>query len=282
MRLTFYGVRGSCPVSGPAYARYGGNTSCVLVEMDDEPVILDLGTGLRQLGHDLTDHPRWGGRPLQATVLLTHLHYDHLLGLPFFGPMHAPGARLDVYGPDSVEGPLSEVLATAVRPPYFPVHLADFPGQFRLHPTGDHDFALGPAKVRARFITHRGHTLGYRIDVGNRTVAYLPDHQAPLDRTTVPTGVRELGEGADLLIHDAQYSEAEFDQKQDWGHSTVAYAVRLAAEVGAKQLVMFHHDPHHDDETIDGLVAEARSMPESRRLAGVCAAYEGLSIELGP
>jgi ribonuclease BN (tRNA processing enzyme) len=269
-------------VSGPAYARYGGNTSCVLVDMGDEPVIFDLGTGLRQLGHDLANHPRWGRRPLRATVLLTHLHYDHLLGLPFFGPIHAPEARLDVFGPDSVEGPLTEVMALAVRPPYFPVHLADFPGEFRLHPTGDHDFAVGPARVRARFIAHRGHTLGYRLEAGDHAVAYLPDHQAPLDRVTVPAGVRELGAGVDVLIHDAQYSEAEFDQKKDWGHSTVAYAVRVAAEVGAKQLVLFHHDPHHDDDTIDGLLAVARGRPEADQLTGICAASEGLSIELGP
>lgn len=268
-------------MSGPEYARYGGNTSCVLVEMDDELVILDLGTGLRKLGHDLADHRRWGGRPLRGSVLLTHMHYDHLLGLPFFGPIHAPGANLDVFGPDTAEGPLSEVMARAVEPPYFPVSLADFTGEFHLHPTGDQNFALGPAKVRSRFIAHRGHTLGYRIEVDDHVVAYLPDHQAPLDQSTVSAGVRDLGEGADLLIHDAQYSAAEFDQKKDWGHSTVAYAVRVAAEVGAKKLVMFHHDPHHDDETIDALVTAARAMPEARQLGGICAAYEGMTVELG-
>ncbi len=279
--MTFYGVRGSCPVSGPAYARYGGSTSCVLVDVaEDEPLIIDLGTGLRQLGHDLADHPRWGGQPLRATVLLTHLHYDHLIGFPFFTPFHGAEAELDLYGPEPVEGPLASVLAAAIRPPFFPVHLDHFQGKLRIHQVDAERLSVGSATVFSEAIAHSGRTLGYRIEAGGRAVAYLSDHQAPDDQRSVPDPVRRMCQGVDLLIHDAQYSDEEFALKQDWGHSTVAYAVRLAAEVGATRLMMFHHDPNHDDATVDGLLDRARQMPEARRLAAVDAAHEGLTVQL--
>ena len=282
MRITFFGVRGSCPCSSDQHRRYGGNTACVLVEVEDEPpLILDLGTGLRALGDHLQPPLEASGVPLHATALLTHLHYDHVLGLPFFAPMRDPGAVLDVFGPSQHGASLHDVLAGMVKPPFFPVHMADFRGELRIHDLdGPADFSLGSIVVKAQSIPHIGHTLGYRIEADGRAVVYISDHQAPLDRRTQDKGVLELCEGADLLIHDAQYTDEEFMALSDWGHSTPAYAVRVARESGARRLSLFHHDPAHTDKEIDRMLDHGRRLT-SRQVLDVSAAAEGKSVDLG-
>jgi len=280
MQLTFFGVRGSCPCAGERYRRVGGNTSCALVEIaDDHPLILDLGTGVRALGDHLEPGLLAQGRPLEASALLSHLHFDHILGLPFFGPLHDPGAVLDVYGPSQEES-LRETLHAAVQPPFFPVHMADFRGDVRFHDVTDEDFAVGSAKVVSRQVPHRGTTLGFRIEADGATMTYLPDHQAPLDRRTISDAALELCRDADLLVHDAQYTEEEFVEKCDWGHSTVAYAVRVAAEAGVRRLVLFHHDPSHTDRELERLLARARRLPDARRISDISLAREGMTIDL--
>ena len=282
MKLTFFGVRGSCPCSSDQQRRYGGNTSCVLVEVEGEPpLILDLGTGLRALGHYLHGSLRAAGLPLHATVLLTHLHYDHVLGLPFFSPMQDPGAVLDVYGPSQQDGSLREVLAGMVRPPFFPISMAEFRGELRCQDIeGPVDFSAGGIEVKARPVPHIGHTLGYRIEADGRSVAYISDHQAPLDRRTVDKQVLDLCDGADLVIHDAQYTDDEFVTMAGWGHSTEAYAVRVASEAGARRLILFHHDPAHSDKEVDRMLDHARRVASGSQVE-VKAAFEGMSITLG-
>ncbi len=282
MEVSFFGVRGSCPCSGERYRRYGGNTACVAVRIEgDHPLILDLGTGLRALGAVMEKELRSLGQPMRATALLSHLHFDHILGLPFFAPLHDPGASLTVIGPAQEVGTLKESLSNAVQPPFFPVHMDEFRGTVEFRDTGEDDFSVGTAKVRSRSVPHRGHTLGFRIEAEGRVLAYLPDHQAPLDRRTVTDNVRELCDGADLLVHDAQYTDDEFVEKSDWGHSTIPYAVRVAAESGARRLLLFHHDPSHDDREVDRMVSAARKLPDAKRLDDVSAAHEGLVVDLG-
>ena len=282
MRITYFGVRGSCPTSSDQQRRYGGNTSCVLVEVDGEPpLILDMGTGLRALGHHLNVPLVAAGRPLRANALLTHLHYDHVLGTPFFPPMRDPGALLEIYGPAQVPGSLQETMAGMVKPPFFPVHMADFRGELRYHDLGpDEGFALGGIAVTVRTIPHIGNTLGFRIEADGVSVAFLPDHQAPLDRTTVAEAVLDLCHEVDLLIHDSQYTEDEFVDLFDWGHSTPAYAVHVATRSGARRLDMFHHDPGHTDRQIDSMVRAARRIAQSVGKVEVAAAKEGTTVEL--
>ncbi len=282
MNVTFYGVRGSCPCSGDRYRRYGGNTSCLVVNAEgDAPLIVDLGTGLRALGDVLLKEVRALGTPLQANALLTHLHFDHILGLPFFAPLHDPGARLTVHGPAQPKGSLKDALHAAVQPPVFPIHMEQFRGELCTIDTRDEDFSVGSVKVLARAIPHSGATLGYRIEADGRTLAYLPDHQAPVDRRTISDAVLELCQGADLLVHDGQYTDDEFATKADWGHSTAAFAVHVAAEAQAKRLLLSHHDPSHNDRELDRILSAARRLPEAKSLEDVSAAHESQSIDLG-
>jgi phosphoribosyl 1,2-cyclic phosphodiesterase len=282
VNVTFYGVRGSCPCSGDRYRRYGGNTSCLVIEVEgDEPLIVDLGTGLRALGDILLKEVRALGTPLHATALLTHLHFDHILGLPFFGPLQDPGARLTVHGPAQAKGSLKDALHAAVQPPVFPIHMDQFRGEIVMIDTQDEDFSIGSAKIMARSIPHCGTTLGYRIEAEGRSMAYLPDHQAPLDRRSISDAVLELCHDVDLLVHDGQYTEDEYSAKADWGHSTAAFAVHVAAESRAKKLVLTHHDPSHDDRALDRILTQARHLPEAKGIEDVSSARESQSIDLG-
>lgn len=274
-------MRGSCPCSGAGYVRYGGNTSCVAVTVGDEPpIVLDLGTGLRPLGRDL--EARVGSDvPIAMTALLTHLHWDHIIGLPFCAPLLRAGTNMDVYGPPQVGGTLHDVIDRVVIPPFFPVQVKELHGSIEFHEVDDDDIAIGSAKIRVRRVPHVGTTLGFRIEADGASVAYVSDHQTPADHRTVAPSVLELCDGADLVIHDAQYTEAEFTTKATWGHSTVGYAVHVAAEAGARQLSLYHHDPDHTDEILDRLVDEAHTARDASRLESVTAAAEGSSIELG-
>jgi phosphoribosyl 1,2-cyclic phosphodiesterase len=275
MRLTFYGVRGSTPSFYETNRRYGGNTaSVVLEEEDEEPILFDLGTGLRAYGMSC---PMNGS--FAATALVTHIHWDHVQGVPFFAPMHVKGARLDVYGPHQEQGPLGAVLGDLMRPPYFPVTCADLAGDFRFHDATADTFVVGSRKVTVRPVPHTGPTVGYRVESARATVAYISDHQAPLSLDTIADSVLELADGVDALIHDAQYTPEEFSRKSDWGHCTLDYALLIARTANAKRLVLFHHDPGHSDDDIDRLSNELCESAAGSSVE-VIAAYEGLVLDL--
>ncbi len=257
----------------------------MLVSVDGEqPLALDLGTGLRALGESLLSSH---GRPLRVNALLTHLHFDHILGLPFFSPLHERGAHLTLYGPSQAGECLRTALERAVQPPFFPVKMVEFGGEIdvrefaaELGDTGEESVDIGRIVVSARRVPHPGNTLGFRVEAGGKTVVYIPDHQAPADRWTVPEAILALCDGADILLHDAQYNDEEYEAKPDWGHSTVGYAVRVAAESGAKRLFLFHHDPSHTDSDVSALLSEAMGHPDAHRLEAVAVAEEGATVEV--
>jgi phosphoribosyl 1,2-cyclic phosphodiesterase len=297
MKVTFHGVRGSTPCDGPQLARYGGNTSCVAVEVEGQaPIVFDLGTGLRNFGLGLLASTPFEDLDFHGTVLLSHLHWDHVQGLPFFVPLHRRGNTLDVYGPRQEEGPIGEVFTGMMQPPYFPITPGQLEGDVRFHDVGEDDFPVSTtAKVRSRWIRHVGPTLGYRLDWNGFSIAYLSDHGqgcgmgAPAGRQIggnpdcdeyVPQDVLELCDGVDLLIHDAQHTPAEFEHKRHWGHCTVDYAVHVAKEAGVQRLALFHHDPAHSDDQIDMLLRAARDTADHIGAGEVLAAAEGFVLEL--
>ena len=274
--MTFYGVRGSTPCPCEGNRRYGGNTACVALESPgSEPVVLDLGTGLRYWGQTQPDDGSFRG-----SALITHLHWDHIQGLPFFVPIDRHGARLDVYGPPQDGSTLEEAFEGFMRPPYFPVRFGELRGDIAFHDIAAGELAVGDAKVTIDSVPHIGATNGYRVELGGASVAYVSDHQQPRDGTfEVASSVLGLCEGVDLLIHDAQYSPDEFAAKAHWGHCTVEYALEVARRAGCRRLVLFHHDPSHDDDTVDRLVsvAQAAAGPDLE----VIGAAEGLTISMG-
>lgn len=279
MDVRFYGVRGSTPCSHEGNRRYGGNTSCVVLERDGaDPIIFDLGTGLRFFG----DCCSVDADPFRAHALVTHLHWDHVQGLPFCPPLHCPGARLEIYGPTSDGGSLRDEFCGFMRPPYFPVGVDDLAGDIGFHGLGEGSFMLGDTKITAGYVPHTDLTLGYRVESGGVVVVYIPDHQQPLDGSLrVTDGVLALADGADLLIHDAQFTEEEFAIRPHWGHSTVDFAVHVAREAGARRLALFHHDPCHDDRAVDSILDAARGKPSGGTLGEIIAASEGLTVPLG-
>lgn len=242
------------------------------------PIVFDLGTGLRFWGQTL---PLDGS--FHGVALVTHLHWDHVQGLPFFTPIDRPGARLDVYAPPPEGCTVAQAFEEFMRPPYFPVRATDLRGDIRFHDIHDSELDLGHAQVTVRRVPHVGATNGYRVEIGSVVIAYISDHQQPQDGSHgVADSVLELCAGADLVIHDAQYREEEFAEKAHWGHCTVDYAVAVADQAGARRLALFHHDPGHDDDTVDKILEHARAVAGDTALEEVLAAQEGLSVALSP
>ncbi len=262
MRVCLWGTRGSIASAGPETLEYGGNTSCVEVEARDGTiVILDAGTGIRRVGDTFAE-------PRRIDILLTHLHMDHIQGLGFFAPLFSSGFEVHVWGPPSTTQDLRTRLTRYLSPPLFPVRLRDVAARLQLHDVPVDTFEIGGLEVRADVVIHPGQTLGYRLCDGTTTVAYVPDHEPALGRAAgLPdpewTSGYGVAEGADLLVHDAQYTGPEYDQRVGWGHSRVSDALELAVIAGARRLVTFHHDPAHDDGELDAMLADARELAPS-------------------
>ncbi len=275
MEVSFFGVRGSTPCSSDDNRRYGGNTACVVIERaGHNPIILDLGTGLRFFGLNRV-HPE----PFRASALVSHLHWDHVQGIPFFPPLLVEGSRLDLYAPKQCDGSLEDTVRSFLSPPYFPVDIDALPCRLAFHEVDPGVLEVEDATVLVAEVPHVGPTLGYRVEVEGVSVAYISDHQQPgVGSTEVNAGVLELCEGVDLLIHDAQFDDLEFAMRSTWGHCTVDYAVEVAVQAGARTLALFHHDPSHTDGHIDELLESASEQADRRGLAEVIAAHEGLTV----
>ncbi len=274
INVSFHGVRGSTPCHGHDTRHFGGNTSCVSMCVPGEvPIIFDLGTGLRYFGKQCNGTPSF-----RAVCLLTHLHYDHTLGLPFFEPLLRADTVLEIYAPKQPDGrTIREIFREKIQPPMFPVPLEQFAARIVFHEIGDEDFSIGGLDVRSRFVPHVGPTLGYRVSFGGASVTYLSDHQQPAgDEFTITDGARELCEGVDLLIHDSQFTNDEFAAKCTWGHSTYDYARWVADTCGVKRLALFHHDPSRTDAELTSITDR---MVNGTR-AAVFAAREGESVDV--
>ena len=259
MRARIWGCRGSLAAPGADTVRYGGNTSCVEVRLDSGHVIvLDAGTGMRPLGVQMQQD-----LPARLYICLTHLHLDHLQGLGFFRPLFAPGLEIQIWGPTSPVQSLEERIARYMSPPLFPVHLDDIPSEITFHDAPEVAVTIGSATVRAGKVTHQGPTVGYRIEEHGRSFVYLPDHEPSIgnDLSEVsPDWMSgyDLARDADVLLHDAQYHDHEYGAHVGWGHSSITDTMEFATKAGVDRVVLFHHDPYHDDDDLEDLLVEAR------------------------
>ncbi|MCP8937517.1 MBL fold metallo-hydrolase [Alsobacter sp. SYSU M60028] len=286
MQVTFYGTRGSLAVPGPRTVRYGGNTSCCVVRSArDTLVVLDMGTGAYALGQELVAT----GRKLRGHVLITHTHWDHIQGLPFFAPFFRPGNEWDIYAPRGLGPSLRETLAGQMQHVYFPLELEQLGATIRYHDLVEGTLAIDDVAVEAHYLNHTALTLGYRLTADGCSVVYALDHEPFAPSLASGEGPIEGSDrrhveflrGADLVIHDAQYTAAEYATKIGWGHSTVEYALLVAREAGTPRLCIAHHDPQRSDDDLDALLEHYRPGAEADDIE-LFAATEGHVLTLVP
>lgn len=278
MRVFFWGCRGTIASPGADTARYGGNTSCVEVRLDDGTLlILDAGTGARALGQ-----ARVGESPSRIDLLITHLHVDHIEGLGFFEPIWRAETDLHVWGPPSPIDSHDQRLAKYFSPPLFPLHLSEVPAHVTFHDAPEGSWTIGGATVHSTAIQHQGITVGYRVEADGAAVTYLTDHEPALGadiETALPEWISgaALAWKADLLIHDCQYTDEEYEARVGFGHTRATDVAAFAAKVGARRLALFHHDPFHSDDELGAIrqrVVERWSVEPSR----VVVATEGAEL----
>lgn len=277
MKATIWGCRGSLAAPGASKLRYGGDTSCVEVQLSDGTLlVLDAGTGIRELGSKLDTTG-------EVHLLLTHLHMDHVEGFPFFSMVWNAAADLHVWGPPSPMMSLKERLARYMSPPLFPIDVHDVPCSTTFHDLPVEPWTIGSATILAVPVEHPGPTVGFRIEEDGRSLAYVPDHEpAALGDFTneSPDWIDgfALAENVDVLLHDAQYTAEEYENRRGWGHSSFVDAIAYAKVTGARKLLMFHHDPTHDDDTLEAMEREAAALWEGDDPPTLAAA--GMSIDL--
>jgi len=297
-RVKCWGVRGSIPVPGPATLRYGGNTSCVEVRADGQIIILDAGSGVRLLGQALTEE--FGARPIKLALLSTHAHWDHIQGLPFFHPAYEEKNEIRLLGYKGVGGGFSAILGRQMAAPFFPVRLHELPSKLSIEELNEMELRIGAVRVSSRFVNHPGNCVGYRLFTSAGSISFVPDnepyefrklHAAACVRAT-PEQARKFAiteraklveflHGSDLLLLDAQYTDEEYQEHIGWGHGSLSTTVALAVDAKARKLLLFHHDPDHNDVMIEQMVAKARQIAAERDSPlEIDAAQEGVELSL--
>jgi phosphoribosyl 1,2-cyclic phosphodiesterase len=299
IRLKIWGVRGSIPVPGQTTTRYGGNTSCIEVRADGELIVLDAGSGIRGLGLALENE--FGSNPINLSLLITHVHWDHIQGFPFFVPAYNDKNKIQIFGYDGAGSGLQEILKGQMATPFFPVELYDLPGKIDIQKLESMDFKIGNVRVRSRFMNHPGVCVGYRILASKGSIAYLPDHEpyeafklhSAKSHLLSPEQTKKRAredraelvkflQGADVLVLDTQYTDEEYQSHIGWGHGSLSTAISLALDANVRKLVLFHHDPTHDDDMIDNMLQTARKIAaKSESYLEVEAAREGAEITVG-
>lgn len=296
-RLKFWGTRGSISVPGPGTLRYGGNTTCVEMRADGEIIVLDAGSGIRPLGVAL--EKEFQSQPIKLSLLITHAHWDHIQGLPFFAPVYEKKNEICVRGYDGVDTSFSEIMAEPMKAPFFPIAMRELSARIDITKLTEMEFSFGKVQVRAKFVNHPGVCAGYRLFTSVGSIAFLPDHepyrflhsaranhmspeQAKRRATRERISLVQFLHGSDILILDAQYTDAEYESHIGWGHGSVSSAVSLALDAEVRRLLLFHHDPSHDDTRIDAMVDDARRLiRNSGKELEVDGAREGEEVLLG-
>ena len=297
--LRFWGVRGSYPAPFASHMKVGGNTPCVELSLDGHVFAFDAGTGIIPFGHALLRERKSG----HLNVFLTHYHWDHIAGLPFFVPAFTPGFDIDIYGPADSPAELESHIAQQMKAPYFPVETETWLAKVRYHTPHHEPVQIGPASISSFVLHHPGLTFGYRIEVAGKVILYCPDNEILFvnqridamrdefdeDEHALLEAMKEEQRGrvtefmrdADILIHDAQYTPEDYQRKRGWGHSCYIDTVNSAIDANVKHLFLFSYDPNYDDEQVDEMHERARELQQQRQAAMLChKTREGYIIEL--
>ena len=299
MKLKFWGVRGSIPTPGKHTVRYGGNTPCLELRLDDDSlVIFDAGTGIRNFGDDLINN----GESVNGYLLISHPHWDHIQGFPFFKPAFISGNELTIYGTERPEKSLSEIISEQMNRIYFPVQLHELKAKLNFRPIQEEgEIKIGDCVVKTLYVNHPGFTIGYRLEYNGKTLVYISDNE-PYDREVAASlsnfepavkakfeskkgdpnqRVFDFCEGADVLLHDATYTPEEYIDRVGWGHSHYLFTLRVAAEANVNRLYLFHHEPNHSDDKVDDILKKCKKEVKTRGYRFECeAAAENMVISI--
>jgi len=297
--IRFWGVRGSHAAPFPTHLNVGGNTSCVEIRQDNHIVICDAGTGIIPFGHEIL-----GQKDIrELMIILTHYHWDHVCGLPFFVPAFHPEWKVSFFGPGNDRGEIKKHVAAQMRAPYFPVGTESWLAKIDYLAPHDHGLSHGPISIKYNNVHHPGATYGYRITVQGKNVIYISDNECKFIEKSVNKRSQELNEeeqtlyndmikeehqeelelikGADILIHDAQYTPEDYAKKHGWGHSCYIDTINMSIEAGVKELYLYHHDPTYDDRAIGNIHENAEKIIKEQKSSMKChVAREGLRVDL--